>query len=350
MELNDYNIINRIGEGAYSNVYKIIHQGEYKALKRIPINDHFNPLEFHILTQFQRGHILQSQSIIYDEKNINIILPLATMDLHYWIKYFYSPELSCIDEWIIQLLVAVNQLHCHGIIHGDIKPDNILVFGKDLYLGDFSLSLKQHEKGNLKTIATIHYRPLECFTIDYVDYRVDIWSLACVLYKLKRGKYLFPIQRSNDEYLSCLIAWHYEYKVDSPYLIVFNNHLHQEFRRYSPLDLKDPFDTMIFTMLKDRINIDKVFEKYYQKEKIDKVNFTQNPSEVNLEKHTYHLYEKCKHLIGKDISELDIRTACIFISSKSWYGRMDPELYLIPRSRLYKITLMICQELAWNLF
>lgn len=352
-------LYNKIGDGAYSTVHKISSNNQFYALKKIPIDDHYNPLEFYIMTSFPGCYILQAESIYIGKNNINIIQPLAAMDLNVWIQKYHNESIT--DRWLMQLLFAVRQLHQSKIIHGDIKPDNIVIKGEDVYLTDFSLSVMNNKECAKKLLATAPYRPLEVFHNEPISIDVDIWSLACTMYCIKKGKRLFPTQREDFEYVSCLMKWCEDYKVFNPY-----NDKVEEHRGYRTLDLNDNFDRLILTMLRDRIDVDKVLGSDYFKDKtifsIPKLietkykvlekRFLDIPLRLQrpVADHAEYLFDKCKDYSNERISLTDIGTACIIIADRCWNGKVEYDLYTPDRDRMRRVVYFVLRKLRYRLF
>lgn len=94
------------------------------------------------------------------------------------------------------LFQAINHCHAQGIIHRDIKSENIMITDSgSVRLIDFGLS--KASKRNLKTIAgTPYYMAPEVLDGDYGQ-KADIWSLGVLLYTLVSG-YL-PFQGPSAE-------------------------------------------------------------------------------------------------------------------------------------------------------
>lgn len=95
-----------------------------------------------------------------------------------------------------QLIRALKYVHSAGIIHGDVKPGNILISKNFLVkLGDFGLAQpKQGTQRNPKdgNICTQNYKPPELLLeLENFDEKVDIWSAGCVLAELLTRKVLF---------------------------------------------------------------------------------------------------------------------------------------------------------------
>lgn len=108
---------------------------------------------------------------------------------------------------IEQVAAALDAAHAGGITHRDIKPANILLTRDNFaYLVDFGIARAAADPGLTQTgmaLGTYNYMAPERFSGGEVDYRADIYSLACVLSECLSGQ---PPYRS--ETIERLIASH----------------------------------------------------------------------------------------------------------------------------------------------
>ncbi|MCU1718985.1 serine/threonine-protein kinase [Pseudomonas sp. 5P_3.1_Bac2] len=100
------------------------------------------------------------------------------------------------------LLEAVAYAHRHGVLHGDLKPSNVILAEDGLRLFDFGLG--QAVAGTLPELPRIsrerfaawtpRYAALELLAGEPLSARADVYALACVLYELASGRHPFNRQ------------------------------------------------------------------------------------------------------------------------------------------------------------
>jgi serine/threonine protein kinase, bacterial len=90
-----------------------------------------------------------------------------------------------------QIGSALDAAHAAGVMHRDVKPENILVSADDFaYLVDFGIASATSDEKLTQfgtTVGTVKYMAPERFSEAEVTYRADIYALACVLYECLTG-------------------------------------------------------------------------------------------------------------------------------------------------------------------
>ncbi|MBO0678187.1 serine/threonine protein kinase [Mycolicibacterium sp. S2-37] len=99
-------------------------------------------------------------------------------------------------EVVRQIAAALDAAHAAGVLHRDVKPENILVTADDFaYLVDFGIASAASEQSLTDqgtTIGTFAYMAPERFGGGPVTHRADIYALACVLHQCLTGAQPYP--------------------------------------------------------------------------------------------------------------------------------------------------------------
>ena len=88
---------------------------------------------------------------------------------------------------------ALSFAHSQGIVHRDVKPENILLAGGHAYIADFGIARALEAAGGQLTasgmaVGTPAYMSPEQAGAGPVDARTDVYALGCVLYEMLAGE------------------------------------------------------------------------------------------------------------------------------------------------------------------
>lgn len=200
-----YKIIGLIGRGGMGDVYQAedTRKGRTIALKILP-EQYSHDERFR--TRFQResraAAILQEQHVIpihdWGEIDGNLYIDMRLVQgatLHELLEK--GPlEPARAAHIVSEIASALDAAHAAGLIHRDVKPQNIIVTASDFpYLVDFGIAEAAGDSGLTMTgtnIGTLSYMAPERFGDGDATPAVDVYALACVLHEALTGDTPFP--------------------------------------------------------------------------------------------------------------------------------------------------------------
>lgn len=204
--LGRYEIIEKIGEGGMSVVYKAKDRllNRYVAIKILRpefIKDEKFVENFRKESQAAAGLSHPNIVNVYDvgrEGNIHFIVMelIDGKSLSQIIEEQGRLDYKDAINIAQQVASALSLAHKNQIIHRDVKPHNILITSSGIAkLADFGIaravSKESIEEGNEKIMGSVHYFSPEQARGAYVDERSDIYSLGIVLFEMLTGKVPF---------------------------------------------------------------------------------------------------------------------------------------------------------------
>lgn len=196
-----YEILEVIGTGGMAVVYKAMcHRlNRYVAVK-ILRDELANDEEFRqrFQTEAQAVAMLSHPNIVsvYDVSHSDdveyIVMELIEgVTLMQYMKKKGALGWKEALHFAVQISKALEHAHEKGIVHRDIKPQNIMIL-KDgtIKVADFGIAALEsaQEKKSDQTVGSVHYIAPEQARGEQPDPRSDIYSLGVVLYEMLTGK------------------------------------------------------------------------------------------------------------------------------------------------------------------
>ncbi|MDY6430143.1 MAG: serine/threonine-protein kinase [Bacilli bacterium] len=214
IKLNDlidgrFRIISRLGTGGMADVYEandIISKKLVclKVMKEELLNDKENLNRFK--EESRNLALLNHPNIIkiYGVGEIENRPYMANeyvkgLTLREKLNYSISLSLNETLNIMMQLTQGIAFVHKHGLIHRDIKPDNLFLLSDGtLKIADFGISLLEGSAGsNQKIQGTIYYCAPEVLLGNPVSKLNDIYSMGVLFYELLTGE--VPFNGKNKE-------------------------------------------------------------------------------------------------------------------------------------------------------
>ena len=198
--MENFKIIDKIGEGAYSTVYTVkrIEDGNLYALKKVKIQslsekEKQNALnEVRILASVNSPFVISYKESFIDEtdKTLCIIMEYADegdlfqkITLYKKLHTFFEEN----DVWkiFIQITKGLHDLHEYNILHRDLKSANVFLFRDGTAkLGDLNVSKISFRGLGCTQTGTPYYASPEVWRDNPYNLKSDIWSLGCLCYEL----------------------------------------------------------------------------------------------------------------------------------------------------------------------
>ncbi|KAI1724186.1 protein kinase domain-containing protein [Ditylenchus destructor] len=196
----DYEMLDRLGEGAYGTVYLVTHlptKSQY-ALKKIQMKSDEGGIPQNVVREISSIvsiRTLDHPNVVklhdafvsrnQQELCLNIIFEKCDWDLQEFLRAI--PEDMCDGQCrhlARQIFAGIDFLHSNSIIHRDLKPQNILINrDQSVKIADFGLA---RNYGLHSTMTTVVY----------------IWSAGCILLELYMRKPLLAAQNESKQLLT----------------------------------------------------------------------------------------------------------------------------------------------------
>ena len=293
--LDNYDLINIIGNGAYGKVYKAFNKIDCQsyALKIIKINtekdnyecflresrymallEHPNIIRYYTswIGQINNKHMFSA--IKFSKSNSNsysnytdysldnkpcgsilsflfIKMELCSHDLSYYLSTRNSINYKEVINIYTQIVLGVNYLHNKNIIHRDLKPSNIFItHNKKIKIGDFGMSVLHNFRSppqisntvsntisNIQFLegsndyGTHNYLSPEIVSSNKYSVYSDIYSLGIIFYEL-----LSIFSTNMEKYI--LLKQLREFNIDIEFKNKFTKETHFIYKLIDPDPLK----------------------------------------------------------------------------------------------------------------
>ena len=196
-----YEIIELIGSGGMANVYKALcHRlNRYDAVKimrdETAQNEEFRKrfrAESQAVAMLSHPNIVSVYDVSHSDDVEYIVMELIDgITLKEYLRQKGAIASSEALDFTIQIAKALEHAHGKGIIHRDIKPQNIMLLKNGMIkVADFGIAELQNdiEESNGETVGSVHYIAPEQARGAAPDARSDIYSLGIVMYEMLTGR------------------------------------------------------------------------------------------------------------------------------------------------------------------
>ena len=207
----EYQVIVELSKGHFGRIFKVENKTTQKIYvekrihKKIP---YIKEIEWEIyisqyLSTYHHENIVNIVDVIISHDVVHIIMdyiPNGSFD-----KQFLLFPTSSYPQYLGQIISGIHFLHKYGIMHRDIKLENIVYNekSKNLKIIDFGLSkVLFPSETTSECCGTVSYTAPEIFENKPYNSKIDIWSFGIIAYILEFKKLPFESKEFNREVIN----------------------------------------------------------------------------------------------------------------------------------------------------
>ncbi|KAG5857020.1 hypothetical protein ANANG_G00014100 [Anguilla anguilla] len=208
-ETEKYDFIESLGRGMFAEVARFQRQSDRKmvAVKRMPrVHTRLCLHEARVLAALTDEnaydhHIVRFYEAFGDEFHVYLVEEVMGQNLHDFQKAnsLIKFKIRDIRTVVLQVATALAKLKDMGVVHADIKQENIVLVNQRrepfrVKLIDFGSAITTHDLASMWTpyIQPRFVRAPEVLLGYRCTEKIDVWSLACVMGEMALGRTLFP--------------------------------------------------------------------------------------------------------------------------------------------------------------
>jgi len=156
--------------------------------------------ERRLLEEIDHPFVVNLRYAFQDDENCFFVLDLMLGgDLRFHLERLGSMPEETVRFYVAQLSSALAFLHEMGIMHRDLKPDNILLDEKgNAHLTDFNIAVHFGERRLTGVAGSMAYMAPEILNKRGYTYHIDWWSLGVCTYELIFGRRPFRGRSNSD--------------------------------------------------------------------------------------------------------------------------------------------------------
>jgi len=204
-----YRVLSTLGEGAFAEVFRVRDElldrelalKRFKAANLTPEALEILREEFLLLTRLHHRGILQVHDVsVTGEEPFFTMEYLRGPDLRHGLRQgitgpLPAERMQAVTSAFLTILSTLRYLHAQGVVHGDLKPSNVLYRspfsgeedpGDDVVLVDFGLHLPRLRGAGIT--GTLDYLAPEQLSSGALDAATDLFSLGVLFYEILTGE------------------------------------------------------------------------------------------------------------------------------------------------------------------
>ncbi|MDT9594380.1 protein kinase [Nocardioides zeae] len=201
-----YELLERLGSGAMGEVWRAVDRTTGAPVAAKLLREAYS-YDTEIVTRFVRERsillnlrhprIVQVRDLVVEGDQLGIVMDLVEgRDLRAHLKEVRTVPAAEAVAVTCEVLDAIAAAHAAGVLHRDIKPDNVLLVGgvpgdgTGVRLSDFGIARLAHDSTVQSTglIGTPGYMPPELFQYGRFSQASDVYAVGILLYELLGGR------------------------------------------------------------------------------------------------------------------------------------------------------------------